>query len=234
MFRSADIVYFKTAKNGSHRKANGCTFKGHGFGMFLGHVPIFGKDPSPHDLLKLIGACGFLTFDDVADFLGDDLARKCVAEYEKKYYGNQEPEVIDAEEESILVDKAGKPFVKHQEKIKPTLRADGAEKMPLLTLADVQKQLKAMTPEQLRAALSNAKTSITGPLTPEQEADIQKKACLAMGVDPAKLDEDKTVVTEIEEGEIKSLTIENRKPTALEDMAIFPKSRLPLPEEPET
>jgi hypothetical protein len=202
MFRKADVCYFKTAKNGSHRKANSATFKGHGFGMFLGHVPPFGKDPTPQELIMLVGSCGWLTFDDVAEFLGDEAGKHCVAAYEAKYYGKQEPAVNDDEGKKIiqapprrqLLDSAGKPFMK-----KP-MKSDDPP-VPVLTLADVQAKIKAMSPEQIRAALDGAKINATGPMTPEQEKEALGKACEILGVDPAKVADSPP----IENGKLRSV-----------------------------
>lgn len=84
--QNGDVVFFKTAKKGSHRKAAEVSFKGMGFGVLLGHVPPFQKDPPAEHLLRLMGTIGFLTFDDVAAFLGDEAAGKCVAAFHDKYY----------------------------------------------------------------------------------------------------------------------------------------------------
>lgn len=210
MFRSGDVVYFKTAQNSSRRKSNGATFKGYGIGLFIGHVTPFGKDPSPTELLKLVGACGYLSFDDVADFLGDEQAQKCVQAYEKKYY-SQEPEVKDESGNSLLVDKHGHQLKGPERQLlkMPTKPLKPGETIPVLTLADVQKQLKAMTPDQVRDAIKNAKVSAQSQLgrglSDEEIKQIDAKVCGAMGVDPA-------IVLKDEGGEI------------------FPKSKLPVSE----
>lgn len=113
-----DVMFFKTAKKESRRNAKEMKFKGHGFGVFLGHVPPFMPDPDPAQLIRMMGQIGFLTFDDVATFLGDEMAAKCVKMYEDKYYGQEAQDAatevptspIAATEGSRLVDSAGTPL----------------------------------------------------------------------------------------------------------------------------
>jgi hypothetical protein len=89
MFKQGDAVFFKKAKNGTKRSSVEIGFKGYGFGVFLGHVPPFQKDPPVEHLFRVLGTIGFLTFDNVAEFLGDEAAAKCVRLYEDKYYGKK-------------------------------------------------------------------------------------------------------------------------------------------------
>lgn len=86
-----NAVFFKTSQDSAGRKAVKVQYKGYGYGIFLGHVPPFQKDPPVLVLRRQMGAIGYLTFDDVADFLGDESAAKCVATFEAKYYA---PEVV--------------------------------------------------------------------------------------------------------------------------------------------
>lgn len=86
MFKPGDAVFFKKGKKDTKRKSIEGTFKGYGFGVFLGHVPPFQKDPPLEHLMRLMGTIGFLTFDDVGEFLGTEHAAKCVQMYEDKYY----------------------------------------------------------------------------------------------------------------------------------------------------
>ena len=116
-FSNGDVVFFKKAKKATKRNAMEVTFKGHAFGVMLGHVPPFAKDPTPDQLLRQMGAIGFMTFDDVAEFLGDDAGAKCVKMYEDKYYGKEAQEAADQiaappPETSRLVDAAGVPMPK--------------------------------------------------------------------------------------------------------------------------
>lgn len=109
-----DAVFFKKVKKASNRKAPEIGFKGHGFGILLGHVPPFQKDPTSDQLLRHMGAIGFLSFDDVADLLGDDVGAKCLAAFEEKYYGKAAQEAAPEippipQEKSPILDSQGKP-----------------------------------------------------------------------------------------------------------------------------
>ncbi len=99
--KNGDVVFFKMAQDSSHpRKSKKIQFKGMGFGVFLGHVPPFQKDPPPEHLLRLMG---------VAEFLGDEMGAKCVQMFEDKYYGKK----IEGEAPagSTLVNSAGQPVL---------------------------------------------------------------------------------------------------------------------------
>lgn len=89
--KNGDVVFFKKAKRGSGRKMPEVQFKGYGFGVMLGHVPPFAKDPPPEHLLRLMGTIGFISFDDLAEILGDEAAQKAVLAFEDKYYGKKIP-----------------------------------------------------------------------------------------------------------------------------------------------
>lgn len=90
-----DVVFFKIVKKSSrHNKFKEIAFKGHGFGVLLGIVPPFAQDPPESHLMRLMGAAGYLSFDDVADFFGNEIGAQAVTKFEDKYYGKVvEPEV---------------------------------------------------------------------------------------------------------------------------------------------
>ena len=107
----------------THRKTGDWVFKGaHGFGILLGTVPMFGKEPSPVDLLKLMGTVGFLSFDNVAEFLGDEQAEICVKKFEDKFYGK----VVETKPGDVLPDPENK-----EEPIIETHKLVGADGLPL-------------------------------------------------------------------------------------------------------
>ncbi len=111
--KNGDIVFFKVAKPASHRMAPLTQFKGHGFGILLGHVPPFQKDPPIEYVFRQLGVHGFLTFDDVGEFLGVEAAAECVRKFEDKYYGKAVADTNQAElplEPSKLVDAGGAPI----------------------------------------------------------------------------------------------------------------------------
>ena len=86
--KPGDVVFFKAATTSAESgKARGVAFKGHGFGLMLGLLPPLAKDPPAIDLLRLMGTIGFISFDDIKDFLGKELMEDAVKQFEDRYYG---------------------------------------------------------------------------------------------------------------------------------------------------
>lgn len=101
MVKNGDIVYFKEAYNGTSTRSSKAKFKGYAMGMVLGHVPPFAKDPSPEDLMRLMGSIGVITFDLLGELFGEDMVNECVKKFEEKYYPQPEsatsaPDKIEA------------------------------------------------------------------------------------------------------------------------------------------
>lgn len=88
-----DVVFFKeVTKTCNFKRDLKLSFKGGtGFGVMLGVVAPFGKMPTDRLLLILMGQAGYISFDDVLAFLGDELGRKCVKMFEDKYYPKDVP-----------------------------------------------------------------------------------------------------------------------------------------------
>lgn len=82
---NGDVVFFKKAKASSARKSPEVMFKGHGFGILLGHVPPFAQNPPAGYVIGQLGSIGYLSFDDVIEFLGDEAGATCVQKFEAKY-----------------------------------------------------------------------------------------------------------------------------------------------------
>lgn len=85
--KNGDVVFFQAAKTEPTRKAATISFKGHAFGVLLGHVPPFAKAPPAEHMLRLMGTVGFISFDDVGAFFGDEIGAQAVTKFEEKYYG---------------------------------------------------------------------------------------------------------------------------------------------------
>lgn len=84
--KNGTCVFFKEFQTTAHpRKHSKLRFKYLGFGVLLGNVPPFGKGPTTGDLYRSLGAIGYISFDDVGEFLGAEMGAKCVEEFEKKY-----------------------------------------------------------------------------------------------------------------------------------------------------
>lgn len=102
-FQPGDLIFFKKAKKETHRRAAEGAFKGHGFGVMLGHVPPFGKDPEPFMCVRLMGSIGYVSFDDIGEFLGNEIGAKVLAMFEAKYYAAEKALEAAAEEPSKLI-----------------------------------------------------------------------------------------------------------------------------------
>lgn len=121
--KNGDVVFFKKAKKDSRRKTGEVQFKGHGFGILLGHVPPFAKDPPPNELFKMIGSVGFLTFDDVGEFFGNEVGAECVKKFEDKYYGKLLPGFNEDGTPKINPDGTPVPSKEHLEMVRQRLEA---------------------------------------------------------------------------------------------------------------
>lgn len=87
MFKPGDIAFFKEARKGVRKSSPGAKTQGHFFGVVLGVVPPFQKEPPGDQLLSLMGHAGFCSFDDVGKFLGNKAGAKLLAAFEMRYFG---------------------------------------------------------------------------------------------------------------------------------------------------
>lgn len=83
---NGSIVYFKRAKETSSPRGKFVEFKGHGIGILLGHVPPFKQDCNLAQARCLLGMVGYITLDDVAEFLGKERMDECITKFQAKYY----------------------------------------------------------------------------------------------------------------------------------------------------
>ncbi len=109
--KTGDVVYFKTAKQDSKRKTPLAQFKGLGFGVFLGHLPLGGKEPNGIIILRLLASIGMIKIDDIVEFLGEESGEKCITMFENKYYGEPTDDTVQEPEEPspTILDPTGKP-----------------------------------------------------------------------------------------------------------------------------
>ncbi len=96
-YRPGDIVYFRYARKNTNLKQPVAQFKGHGFGMFMGHVPPGAPEPHPLILIRQMAASGFISFDDVIEFLGKETGDLVVKKCTEKYWPES---VVKSEEPS--------------------------------------------------------------------------------------------------------------------------------------
>lgn len=83
--KNGDVVFFKKAKDSANRKAPEIMFKGHAFGVLLGHVPPFAKNPPASYVIAQLGSIGYISFDDIGEFLGEDVVKQLALKFEEKY-----------------------------------------------------------------------------------------------------------------------------------------------------
>lgn len=99
--KPGDIIFSKKFKTSLARKAPEIEVRGHAFSLMLGHVPPFAKEPPLAHIGRLLGTVGFMSFDDVADFLGDEQAALCVQKFEEKYWKGSENPVVNPQAEEV-------------------------------------------------------------------------------------------------------------------------------------
>lgn len=82
-----DVVFFKKCTKLPTKRAQEIGFKGgHAFGVMLGVVAPFAPPPTEKILMPLMGHAGYISFDDVGNFLGEEQAKLCIKKFEDKYY----------------------------------------------------------------------------------------------------------------------------------------------------
>jgi hypothetical protein len=89
--------------------------QGHGFGIFLGHVPEFAQDPPLDHVLRILGQAGFIRFDEIKTFLGEAALKEVLTKFTQTYWGRVVDEIkeeikAEASAKTRLVDVTGKPI----------------------------------------------------------------------------------------------------------------------------
>lgn len=86
MIKNGDVVYFKRARAVLHGgKKKEMEFDGHGYGIFLGHVPDFMPPPPKEIVLSAMGAIGFVSWDDLTELVGKETVEKIIPQWQEKY-----------------------------------------------------------------------------------------------------------------------------------------------------
>lgn len=90
MVKQGDVVYFKRFSSEPNRRAQEITFKSNiqGFGIMLGTIQVGTPEPAARQLLAMVGEIGFVSFDDVKEFLGDAALQTLMAKFAMKYVGS--------------------------------------------------------------------------------------------------------------------------------------------------
>jgi hypothetical protein len=101
-----DFLYFREAQTGIRKESKRVKFAGHAFGMWVGVVPHFHKEPKDLDIFSMMGSLGWLTFDDVGEFLGPEAGNKVVEMYVKKYSAPPPPTIESERAAGAIADAA--------------------------------------------------------------------------------------------------------------------------------
>jgi len=95
-----DVVFFTRCKKSVTPGTLEVAFKdAHGFGVILGMIPKHQKDPTAHAAMQCMGSVGYLAFDDIAEFLGEEQMKVCMTKFEEKYYA---AEVLKEQKENVV------------------------------------------------------------------------------------------------------------------------------------
>lgn len=91
--KPGDVVYFHTVKEEPRRNAKDIRFVNgiYGFGLILGaHAP--GMVPLTAEIfMTLMGQIGFLSYDNVNEFLGEEQMKICLTKFAEKYHPKELP-----------------------------------------------------------------------------------------------------------------------------------------------
>lgn len=87
-----DVVFFQQVRPSPTKNEKAIQFKsGHwGFGVMLGIKPPFMATPKSEHLMALMGRAGYMAFDDIKNFLGEENMKICIQKFEEKYCKPQE------------------------------------------------------------------------------------------------------------------------------------------------
>ena len=86
MLNTGDIIYFKKVTRQTKRGSPEIGFKGgNGFGLMLGIVPPFGAEPDNSVLIALMAQTGYISFDDIIEFIGKEQCDIIIEKFKLKY-----------------------------------------------------------------------------------------------------------------------------------------------------
>lgn len=89
-----DVIYFKKCRKKPNTQNLEIQFKGFGIAMVLGEMPPNKKGLPQEHLMPMMGQAGFISFDDIGEFLGEDVLKTVIQKFEAKHSGEkliQEP-----------------------------------------------------------------------------------------------------------------------------------------------
>ena len=86
-FKVGNFFFFKKARRSLEISAEDENFSGHGVGLFLGeNPPGFKGGVNMKSFIQVMGSLGFISFDDITEFLGKDKTDELFKRFEGKYY----------------------------------------------------------------------------------------------------------------------------------------------------
>ncbi len=86
------VVFFPACKKTPKPNSQTLVFQGHGFGIFLGIVPTGMEMPSRAQMDPLLSAVGWVSFENVAEMLGEDQFEILATKFREKYGLEEVPE----------------------------------------------------------------------------------------------------------------------------------------------
>jgi hypothetical protein len=103
--KQGDIAFFREIKLEPRRNAKDIKFTNgiFGFGLMLGaHAP--GMAPlTENSFMTLMGQCGFLSFDNLKEFIGEEEMNICIKKFQDKYHPKVPPIVNGKDGHSVQV-----------------------------------------------------------------------------------------------------------------------------------
>ncbi len=117
-----DCVFFRDCRDSMSENPLRVRAKGLFFGILLGILPPLQKPPPAEYLVRAMGDLGYITFDDLAEFLGEANTAAIMERWKEKYVGTKEQQAKFAKEiESrknaapVLVDNKGQTITSENE-----------------------------------------------------------------------------------------------------------------------
>lgn len=83
MIQPGQIAFFKNCSVKTYGTPD-LGFKGHGFGIFLGVVPPFGKEPTEEQIMIFLGQIGFISYDQLARVMGAEMVVDLMKKIDEK------------------------------------------------------------------------------------------------------------------------------------------------------
>ena len=115
------VVFFNVCKKSTRPGSEPMVINGHGFGVFLGVVLSLTEEPTNEMLDPILANLGWVSFDHVAEFLGEEQCKILLDKLAEKYgleAGKPDeappkpPPILTVPDRPALVGRDGKPIKK--------------------------------------------------------------------------------------------------------------------------